>query len=95
MTGGGVRIVLSHVDFPPDDIAFCLEILLRETGEEYQFEENTDKGLPGGARAIDVVNGPVKGGIGIPLSPFGINPGGQFRSSEGIRALEYLVLKDL
>ena len=95
LAGDRVRIVLSHVDFSPDNVAFGLEVFLRKTGEEDQFKENTDKGAPGGAGTVDVVNGPVKGGVGIPLPAFSINPGSQFRSGEGSSSLEYHVFKQV
>ena len=93
LTGGRVRIVFSHVNFPADDVSFGLEILLRKAGEEDEFKENTNKGIPGGTGTIDVVNGSVKGGVGIPLPSVGIHAGSKFRPGERIRALEYHVFK--
>jgi len=88
-----VRIIFSHIDFPPDDIALRFEIGLREARLENQFKKNTKKGVTGCAWAIYVVDRAVKGGIGVPLSPHGIDGGREFRSREGVRALENHMLK--
>ncbi len=47
-----------------------------------------NKGSAGCAGAINVVDGSVKGGIGVPLPSIGIHCSGQFRSCEGGGALE-------
>ena len=95
LAGGGVGIVPAHVNLAPDHFALGFEILLRETGKEGQLEEDMDKGVTGSAGTIDVVDGPIQGGVGIPLPSRGVDAGGQFRSRKGIRAFEHHVFEEV
>ncbi len=95
VAGGRVGIVLSHVDLPADHIALGFEVIGREAGKKDQLDEDLEKGVEGLARTIDVVDGPVEAGVGVPLASGRIDPGGKFVAGKGPGPLEDHVFQQM
>ena len=63
-----VWIVQAHINFSPDDIFFFFKLFYGKCWLEDHFEENSEESLCAFTWAIDVVNGAIEGGVGIPFS---------------------------
>ena len=66
--GGIIGIVEAHIDLAADDIFFTLKLRLRDEREEHQPGEAFQESLQRMRRAIDVIDGAIKGGVGIPVA---------------------------
>ena len=66
--GDVVRIIEAHVDFPADDVLFLLELGLRQCRIENQPGEGLEENRQRGGRPVDVIDGAVEAGVGVPVA---------------------------
>ena len=71
--GDGVGIVESHGDLAADDVFFFFVFVLGESGAEDHLEEGGEEEVEGFSGAVNIVNGAVKTGVGVPLAAGGLD----------------------
>ena len=92
--GDAVGIVEAHVDFAADDVFLGLEVFEGEGGEEDELGEGLEEKLGRGVGAVDVVDGAVEGGVGVPVAAFFLHGLGQSGTVEGLGAFKDHVLQE-
>lgn len=71
--GGVVGVVEAHVDFAADDVFFLFEFGFGEGGVEDEAGEAFQEGVEGVGGAVDVVDGAIEGGVGVPVATGGLD----------------------
>ena len=90
-----VGIVETHVDFPADHVLFLIELGFRQRRIENEIHQSFQKYRQRGARSVDVVNGSVEAGVGIPMATGGLHGIREDVTGEIPSALENHVLEKM
>ena len=92
----GLRWVIEpHIDFTADDVFFHLEFIFGQRRPIDHFGENVEKFLHTCGGAIYVINGAIKGGVGIPVTTSCLHDGGESGTIIGGGAFENHVFEKM
>ncbi|OQB90234.1 MAG: hypothetical protein BWX84_02011 [Verrucomicrobia bacterium ADurb.Bin118] len=71
--GALVRIVLAHVHFPPDDLLFLGQFIRGKRSVLHDVAEDVHSHPRPGVRHVNVIDGAVKGGVGVHVPAGGLD----------------------
>ena len=81
-------LIIAHRDFAEDHLALHLAVRVRNQGVEDHLGQGLHRGFKTFLRGIDVVDGAVKGRVGVGITARTMDGFGQFTVRETPRALE-------
>ena len=90
--GGILRVVAVHGHFTADDFALAIVFVAREAGAKDEFDEQVEEFAPVLGGSVDVVDGAIGAGVGVPEAAEGGDAFVEFTAAVFGRALEDHVL---
>ena len=90
-----MRVILTDIDFPPDDVFFQFEFGDGQCGAIHHVSEHAQKHLQSGIGTVDVIYGAIEASIRIPMTTSTLHDGSESIATEVSRALEYHVFEEM